>query len=161
MSVAVRTELDELPPVRSHPEQPVKALESTATIALPSLPPAQVVQPQASPQPAAPAKPTFRHGWPVPSTISDQPDQARACIVLPTFHPEALEQARVISDCFPEAESEFRNLRSKGLATEELEIPHFERVFRIAARLAGLPGVEQRQNYDELLILSAWQCVRP
>src|SRR5205823_12700807 len=41
------------------------------------------------------------------------------------------------------------------------EIPHFEKVFRIAAALASIPNVRQAADYDELLILTAWHAVRP
>lgn len=44
---------------------------------------------------------------------------------------------------------------------DDTEIPHFERVFRIAAASAGILDVEQAPDYDELLILAAWLCVRP
>lgn len=103
----------------------------------------------------------FRHGWPVPSSITAQPDEARACIQLPTFDAAVLEQARVISGRFPFAEAEYRNLRGKERRTDETDIPHFEKIFRIAARIASIPDVETSRNYDELLILAAWFCVRP
>src|SRR5258705_9317792 len=41
------------------------------------------------------------------------------------------------------------------------DTPHFEKVFRIAAAIANLSMVEEAHNYDELLILTAWHCVRP
>ena len=111
--------------------------------------------------PEAPANLLFRHGWPVPSTITPQPDEARACIHLPAFDTLLLEKARVISGRFPFAEAEYRNLRGKDRRTEEPEIPHFEKVFRIAAALASLPQIQEARDYDELLILTAWHCVRP
>ena len=103
----------------------------------------------------------FRHGWPVPSTISCDPNEARACIQLPAFDALVLEKARVISGRFPFAEAEFRNLRGKEPRTEEPEIAHFEKVFRIAAAIASVPNVQKASDYDELLILTAWHCVRP
>ena len=72
-----------------------------------------------------------------------------------------LEQARIISGRFPVAEAEYRALRGKELGATESEMPHFERVFRIAAALAGVGLVPDALNYDELLILTAWHCVRP
>src|SRR6185295_14200319 len=71
------------------------------------------------------------------------------------------EKARVISSRFPFAEAEYRNLRGKGPGAEETEIPHFEKVFRLAAATAGVPNVQEARDYDELLILTAWHCVRP
>lgn len=72
-----------------------------------------------------------------------------------------MEKAGVISEHYPTAEAEYRNWRGRERRTEGPEIPHFERVFRIAAKLAGLPMVQPSTEYDELLILAAWQCVRP
>lgn len=108
-----------------------------------------------------PTAPQWRHGWPVPSTISLQPDEARACIYLPTFDGATLDNARAISDQFPTAETELRSVRSKVARSDEAELPHFERVFRIAARLSGHSNVAEARDYDELLILTAWFCVRP
>jgi hypothetical protein len=109
----------------------------------------------------APADLRFRHGWPVPSTVSTQPDEARACIYLPEFDLGVLEQARVISGCFPFAEAEYRSQRRKTGGAEETELPHFERVFRIAAAWAGCDRALAAADYDELLVLTAWHCVRP
>lgn len=72
-----------------------------------------------------------------------------------------LELARVISSRFPFAEAEIRNLRGKAHGAAETELPRFERVFRAAAALAGLRRVQDSRDYDELLILTAWHCVRP
>src|SRR4029077_12699820 len=77
----------------------------------------------------------------------------------PTFHAEVLENAHAISACFPLAEAEYRSVRNKDSNNEE--IPHFERVFRIAANVAGIPDVQNSRDYDELLILTAWHSVRP
>jgi hypothetical protein len=99
--------------------------------------------------------------WPVPSTVSPDPDKARACIQLPQFQELALEKARVISDHFPPAESDYRSMRGKALGVAARDIPHFEKVFRIAAGMAGLPNVQEDPDYDALLILTAWQSVRP
>ena len=141
---------------RSDNEQPWTADEATSpspAVPLTGRQPSSLTQ--------APAKPLFRHGWPVPSTICPHPDEARACIHLPEFDAAALEKARVISGRFPFAEAEYRNLRGKERHPEETEIPHFERVFRIAAEIAGVRNAHETHDYDELLILTAWRCVRP
>jgi len=109
----------------------------------------------------APVAPQWRHGWPVPSSISLQPDEARACIYLPTFDVTTLEKAHAIADQFPLAETEFRSARTKAARSDEAELPHFEHVFRLAAKLAGYGDVVAARDYDELLILAAWFCVRP
>lgn len=107
------------------------------------------------------SEPRWLHGWPVPSTISTVPEEARACIYLPEFDAVVLQRARLISDRFPVAEAQYRRLRSKQTRLRELDLPRFERVFRIAAALAGMDQVEDAPDYDELLIVTAWHCVRP
>src|SRR5258708_4397855 len=102
-----------------------------------------------------PLVPRWDHGWPVPSSLSANSVEARACIQLPEFDALLLEKARVISGRFPFAEAEYRNLRAKE-PSEEAEIPHFEKVFRIAATIASIPHVQQDADYDTLLILTAW-----
>lgn len=116
-----------------------------------------------TPVKAAPAaaQPQWRHGWPVPSTISLQPDEARSCIYLPTFSAVTLENAQAIADQFPAAETEFRSVRHKLTRSDEAELPHFEQVFRLAAKRAGQPAAVTARDYDELLILAAWFCIRP
>ncbi|NOS71673.1 MAG: hypothetical protein HOP33_17325 [Verrucomicrobia bacterium] len=129
-----------------------------------TVPPSPVVlvhEPPAIADPASPPVPIWHHGWPVPSTISPNPDEARACIHLPEFDAPTLEKAQLISGRYPLAEAEYRNLRGEERDADALEIPHFERVFRIAADMASLPNVESARDYDELLILTAWHCVRP
>ena len=150
------TDSDETQAACSYDEHPWTEAEA----ALP-LPPAQAAEPQPSALPQAPANLLFRHGWPVPSTISTHPDEARACIRLPEFEASLLEKARVISEGYPSAECEYRNSRGKVLGTRGLDIPHFEKVFRIAAAIAGVSNVQEAPDYDELLILTAWHCVRP
>ena len=118
-------------------------------------------EPQRSVPSEAPANLLFIHGWPVPSTISCDPNEARACIQLPEFDALVLEKARVISGRFPFAEAEYRNLRGKEPSTEGPEIAHFEKVFRMAAAIASVPNVQKAPDYDELLVLTAWHCVRP
>ncbi len=97
----------------------------------------------------------------MPSSIAADPEVARACIYLPEFDPELVERARVISGRVPLAEAELRGGRGRKLRGDSSELPHFERVFRIASALAGMPRIEQSRDYDELLILTAWQTVRP
>jgi hypothetical protein len=114
------------------------------------------------PAPAPPpARPAFKHGWPVPSSICPNPDEARACIQLPGFDPQLLEKARAISDRFPVAEARYRTMRAREAGAEAPEIPHFEKVFRIAADLAAITNAAELRDYDALLILTAWNCVRP
>jgi hypothetical protein len=112
-------------------------------------------------QPEIPAGLIFQHGWPVPSSISVNPDEARACIQLPEFDALLLEKARVIAGRFPFGEAEYRNSRAKSANADEAELPHFEKVFRIAAAIAGVPNVQDAPDYDELLILTGWHTVRP
>ena len=150
------TDIDETEPARSFEERPRAGGEAS-----PPSPPSPVAEPQSSALAERPLQPLFRHGWPVPSTISSHPDEARACIQLPTFDSRWLELAQVISAGFPEAEAEYRCSRGKKPGVDDTEIPHFERVFRIAAAAAGIGDVEQAPDYDGLLILTAWLCVRP
>lgn len=102
----------------------------------------------------------FRHGWPVPSTISHNPEEARESISLPDFESWVQDTVHAIAENFPRAETEYRN--SRGPEPEnDAELAHFEKVFRMAAALAGIPNVQHAPEYDELLILTAWHCVRP
>jgi hypothetical protein len=112
-------------------------------------------------KPAATPAPRWHHGWPIPSSICLNPDEARGCIQLPTFGELTMEKARVISDQLPFAESEQRNHRRTAIDPEEREIPHFERMFRLSAAYAGLENIQEAHDYDELLILTAWYSVRP
>ena len=80
---------------------------------------------------------------------------------MPEFHAFLLEKARVISSRFPFAEAEYRNLRRNEPDASEPEIPHFEKVFRLAAAIASVSNVEADPDYDTLLILTAWHSVRP
>ncbi len=100
-------------------------------------------------------------GWPVPSSLSSNADTARAMIELPQFDELLMEKARVISSRFPLAEGEYRSSRNSAHKAIDLEIPHFERVFRIAAGMASIPNVQDAPDYDALLILTAWHTVRP
>jgi hypothetical protein len=101
------------------------------------------------------------HGWCVPSTLSTEPDEARARISLPGFHASLLNKAQLIAECFPFAESECRSLRGQERSRQDDDTPHFEKVFRLAAAIANVPVAREASDYDELLILTAWQCVRP
>lgn len=102
-----------------------------------------------------------RYGWLVPSSIDPNPAEARGRILLPAFDELLLEEARVISSRYPFAEAQYRTSRSSQAASATPELPHFERVFRIAATLASVPNVEASPDYDTLLILTAWHSVRP
>ena len=163
------TDANETQPVCSLDEHPWSREEATLL-----LPPDPAVISDLAPASAAPVPesgtiadsafppvPIWHHGWPVPSTISLHPDEARACIHLPAFDALELEKAERISGHYPQAEAEYRNLRGKERSADALEIPHFERVFRIAAAIAGQRNVESAREYDDLLILTAWHCVRP
>src|SRR4029079_4736358 len=112
-------------------------------------------------RPVAPLVPRWDHGWAIPLTISLEPTEPRACTPLPEFDELILEKARVISGRYPAAEAEYRSLRGRELESEEPEIPRFERVFRIAAAMASVHNVQDAPDYDEVLILTAWHCVRP
>lgn len=103
----------------------------------------------------------FRHGWPIPSSVSSNPEEARACIQLPEFDPALIAKAHAISNRFPLAEAEYRLARGRAAAADESDVPHFEKVFRLAAALAQIHDVQLDLHYDELLILTAWHCVRP
>ncbi len=133
----------------------------TDVAATPESPPPRPTPTLPPPVPAAPARVLGLYGWLVPSAISLQPDEARAQIALPEFPPLLLEKARVIASRFPLAEAEYRVLRGTGASAQDLEIPHFERVFRLAANLASVADVQEAPDYDSLLVLTAWHCVRP
>jgi hypothetical protein len=99
--------------------------------------------------------------WPTPSSLCADPDQARARIPLLEFEPLLLEKARVISGYFPTAEAQYRYLAATEPRTQPTDLPHFERVFRLASALAGVTEVETAPDYDALLVLTAWHSVRP
>lgn len=147
-----------------------KVLEAQA----PGAPPADSLQPdQITLVPAAPktgailqsdARPTSLPGistWPVPSELDPDPDVARVRIALPEFDALQLEKARVIAGRFPLAEAEYRAMRTSGGAVPALEVPHFERVFRIASAMASVAIDPAASDYDSLLVLAAWYAVRP
>src|SRR5438094_471329 len=77
-------------------------------------PPATETSSRTAPSLHPSTTPPLRHtpfGWPIPSSISANPEEARAAILLPEFDEFLLERARVISGRFPLAEAEYRNLR--------------------------------------------------
>src|SRR4051812_29450973 len=153
--MAVWTDSEQTLATRSdYAEIPIK--EGSQAAKSPSLP---VAKPAL--QPVTPVKPLVKDGWLVPSTVSSNPEEARACMLLPEFDELLLEKARVISGRFPFAEAEFRSLRGAFANSDEPELPHFEKVFRIAAAAASIPGVQEAPDYDSLLILTAWYSVRP
>ncbi len=106
-----------------------------------------------------PASVPSKDGWRVPSTISFHPDEARAGIPLPEFDSSVLNAVQAIAECFPFAESECRSLRKQERENEDDDTPHFEKVFRLAAAIANVSVAPF--DHDQLLILTAWQCVRP
>jgi hypothetical protein len=160
----VWTESDELYAAASQAQAPQTGTEAAWPVnsgALRGLSSSESPDVPAAETSSARAVPVFRNGWPVPFSFCSDPDQARACIPLPGFESLLLEKARDISAHFPVAESEYRALRGKALGTAASEVPHFEKVFQIAAAFAGFREVQNDPHYDTLLILTAWHCVRP
>jgi hypothetical protein len=139
------------------PDEPLQ----TGKALIPSLPAVRPEDLALSPLPEAPDRLVNPYGWPVPSSLSVDPDEGRARIALPVFDVLVLEKARVISGHYPLSEAEYRSARATAPDSPHADVPHFERVFRIAARMAGMPGVEADADYDTLLILAAWHSVRP
>lgn len=123
-------------------------------------PPAGAQAPQ-PPQVAARPSSLGPFGWPIPSSLSPNPEEARAHIELPEFDALLLEKARVISGRFPSAEAQYRSSWRTEANPELPRVPHFEKVFRIASALASVNNVQAAPDYDALLILTAWHCVRP
>src|SRR5262245_28213919 len=163
--MAVWTETEKSQPTTDHVDHALSEAEAPA-----QSPPTEMVgrvapcAPAAKPTPAIPIAPAPRrgpHGWPIPSSISLDPAEARSHIPLPEFDALLLEKARVISGRFPQAEAQYRHLCRTDPNSQQLDIPHFERVFRIAADLASVPDAESSPDYDTLLILTAWHSVRP
>ena len=149
----MRTQSDQSQPTYSDDED----VRGDATIAPPAAASSPAEAPPSSPQ-ELPANVTSEHGWCVPSELSLDPDEARACISLPGFDASVLSRAQVIAEYFPFAESECRGLRG---TSEDDDAPRFEKVFRFAATIANVRVAPEASDYDELLILTAWQCVRP
>src|SRR5690349_10059282 len=78
-----------------------------ASVTLPQEPPKEKKGRSAD----AAEKIVFQRGWPVPSSISANPEEARACIPLPAFDELLLEKARVIAGRFPFGEAEYRRAK--------------------------------------------------
>src|SRR5262245_40735428 len=77
-------------------------LSAVQAEAIGSAPPvAELAEVALSPTPEAPSRLVGPCGWPVPSSLCPNADQARALIALPEFDPLLLEKARVISSRFP------------------------------------------------------------
>src|SRR6266702_3092830 len=142
--MALSTESEQTQPAIA-PDERTFARSRPSSPALPSVSPDQDLLPRVR---EARAKIVFNRGWPVPSSVSPNPEEARGCIPLPAFDDFLLEKARVIAGRFPFAEAEFRNLRGKRPNEQEAEIPHFEKVFRIAATIASVPNVQEAPDYD-------------
>ena len=100
-------------------------------------------------------------GWLLPSSLASDPDAARRLIPLPEFDPLTMEKARVISGHFPAAHAAYRHASAAHPGAQRLDLPHFERVFPMAVGLGGLAEEDTAADYDALLILTAWLCVRP
>src|SRR5512141_428562 len=146
----------EFEPSLSEGEEAIVANESADSIASP------VAADNTSPPAAQVEQPAIRYdayGWPLPSSICCDPEEARCCIQLPEFDPLLVEKARVVSNRFPFAEAEYRTRRAAR--PDSGDIPHFERVFRIASALAGVRNVQASPDYDALLVLTARRAVRP
>jgi hypothetical protein len=146
-------------------EQPL--LEAQATQDLPQTSTVESARPAVQdlkPRPRV-SRPTGRQlgplGWPIPSSVAANPEEARTAILLPDFDDLMLEKARVISGRYPEAEIAYRAIRASQPNDTEPELPHFEKVFRIAGTMASVPDVQDAPDYDALLILTAWHAVRP
>src|SRR5882672_4087298 len=115
--MALRSDPTQTRTGRQNPEPSLTEDEAT-----PELPPASEAEVFASFAPPAPGarsaalqpshSPTRQlGGWPIPSTVSRDPAEARAAMQLPEFDELLLEKARVISGRFPFAEAEYRSRR--------------------------------------------------
>src|SRR5882672_5426514 len=108
--MALLTESEQTQPAIASDERPFAGTRQSS----PALPPVSPENGLLAPRPEAqPAKIVFHRGWPVPSSLSPNPEEVRACIPLPAFDDLLLEKARVIAGRFPFAEAEYRNLRGK------------------------------------------------
>ena len=141
-------------------DEPAQADSASQALVLPRFGSSEMSSPAAPSQAPPPRIRLDPCGWPVPSSISPNPEEARAQIALPEFEPLLLEKARVISSRYPLAEAEYRVSRGDP-ASGQFDIPHFERVFRIAAEMASVRNVQDDSDYDALLVLTAWHSVRP
>src|SRR5258705_10334361 len=107
--MATWTDFAEWEPVRPESEPLDVEISEDLTSQTSGQPPATAVPVQ----PEIPAGLVFQHGWPVPSSISVNPDEARACIQLPEFDDLLLAKARVISGRFPFGEAGYRTSRAQ------------------------------------------------
>ncbi len=153
-NLSVENDLSLVPPV------PIEALEAL-TEPLEHFEPATLPAEPVEARDAPPQIQFGEHGWAIPCTVSPNPEIARASIALPDFDELLLEKARVISSRLPFAEAEYRNSRLPEPDSSEREIPHFEKMFRLAATLASVRDVQEAPDYDALLVLTAWYAVRP
>src|SRR5258705_3824059 len=102
--MATWTDFAEWEPVRPESEPLDVEISEDLTSQTSGQPPATAVPVQ----PEIPAGLVFQHGWPVPSSISVNPDQARARIQLPEFDDPLLEKAWAIAARFPFWEVRYR-----------------------------------------------------
>ena len=155
-SLSTGSDFAEIPLKQGKPDRSNVGNPSINTRAVPPAP-----APVAPARPLAPSKPLVKDGWLIPSALSSNPEEARTRMLLPEFDELLVEKARVIAGRFPQAEAEFRSLRGSFANSDEPELPHFEKVFRIAAAMASIPNVQNAEDYDSLLVLTAWHSVRP
>src|ERR1051325_11898852 len=155
-SLSTGSDFAEIPLKQGKPDRSNVGNPSINTRAVPPAP-----APVAPARPLAPSKPLVKDGWLIPSALSSNPEEARTRMLLPEFDELLVEKARVIAGRFPQAEAEFRSLRGSFANSDEPKLPHFEKVFRIAAAMASIPNVQNAEDYDSLLVLTAWHSVRP
>lgn len=142
------TESESVEPLRSPSEREVSAHAEPEQPGLPQHKTASLAKAAVS-----------EHGWCLPSTLSLDPEEARASIALPRFENTVIQKAQAISEYFSFADSECRGVRETESNADESETPRFERVFRMAATIANVAC--EADKFDELLVLTAWYCVRP
>ena len=130
-------------PIIHSTEHPAAKEEERLDVAVPAVDLPQPAVDGTSQDPACPSVRFGPDGWPVPSSLSANPEEARARIQLPEFNALLLEKARVISSRYPFAEAECRMRRAGGLGTQQPDMPHFERVFRVASALASRSEVRK------------------
>ncbi len=165
--MAVWTERVQSPETLGDTEHTKELRSATPPASPPSIPAAEIgpMPPEAIAVEAQPVEQLRvrrdENGWPIPSTVDFDPEEARERIILPEFDELLFEKARVISGRFASAEAAHRSQRGAQQNPAPFVLPHFEKVFRIAAQLATVNDVEASPDYDALLILTAFHCVRP
>lgn len=97
----------------------------------------------------------------MPSLLAVDPDEARTLIALPGSPDEMVDLARRIAAYFPAAQARHRQAWTAEGGGQKGDLPHFERVFRLAAGMADAGDPGTFAEYDTLLVLTAWYCVRP